>query len=312
MRGTGHKRLPEFIEEEYISAIETLLSHSVYPKYNIEICRISQNEEKEFGYDGVITSLVPFFIQFKTSIFHTPEFRGKTATDRAGFGFNKKRGFFSFSLHRDKNSKRYEQHNALYMLSKHAKAAYVAPLFYKRTKLSEIKYKKVLFPWRYEKIVVNINYHSPIVFDNVRVLLESITLPPHAEIDDKATRHEYTFTKRGEICFHSEAISLNTPMINFYEFIQEIVSSSLREPAIDDGRFLIKILPELFQANWKSRYFKSMIMSYLIENDLIREKWKGDILKFVLEEMDNISRFLLIESLLEREFNIKQYVVIIK
>ena len=107
MRNVGHKRLPEFIEEDYISAIETAISRCTYPRYFVEISRISQDEESTLGYDGVITTLVPFYIQFKRSTFHTPQFQGKTAKDRSACGFSNRYGFFSFTFHRNRNSKKY-------------------------------------------------------------------------------------------------------------------------------------------------------------------------------------------------------------
>ena len=311
MRKSGHKRLPEFIEAEYISAIETLLSHSFYPRYKIEICRISQDEEAEFGYDGVVTSLVPFYIQFKRSIFHTAQFNGKTAKDRIRCGYHNKRGFFSFALHRNRNSKKYEQHNTLYALSKHAKAAYVAPLFYKRSKLSVLKSKIVRFPWYYRDIVI-IDSKRRIHFTNVRIFEDSITIPPHNIINDRRPSHQYTFTKQGEICFHSEPIRLDILKKNLYEFIREIIDSTMPDPKFDDGRWIFKILPELFLTNWKSREFKAMIKSYMTEIDLIPVSWHGNLQNLILEKMDNVSRFLLAESILGNEFGIHQYLVKIR
>jgi hypothetical protein len=311
MRKSGHKRFPEFIEEEYISAIETLLSRSKYPRYSIEITRISQDEEKEFGYDGLITSLVPFYVQFKRSIFHTPQFNGKTAKDRTLCGYKNERGFFSFALHKDRNSGRYEQHNALYALSQKAKAAYVAPLFYRRNRLSELKNALVISPWHYRDVVIiDLNFKMKYMpFKRVRILKDSITIPPHREINDRLPSHEYTFTKNGEICFHSEPIPLDIPMKNFIDFIQELLESIIHNPKIDDGRWIFEILPELFRTNWKSRVFKAMIRSYMVKIDLITEGWRGDLQNLILEKMDNISRFLLAESILENEFGIKQYLV---
>jgi hypothetical protein len=122
MKKVGHKRLPDFIEEDYISAIETAISQCIHPGYKVEISRISQDEENDLGYDGVITTLVPLYVQFKRSIFNTPQFQGKVAKDRASCGYTNRSGFFSFTLHKDRNSKKYDQHNTLHTLSQHAKA----------------------------------------------------------------------------------------------------------------------------------------------------------------------------------------------
>jgi|GEM_PF-2329569 len=313
MRDVGYKRLPEFIEEDYISAIETAISRCIYPRYFVEISRISQDEERTLGYDGVITTLVPFYIQFKRSTFHTPQFQGKTTKDRESCGYSNRCGFFSFTLHKDRNSKKYDQHNALYSLSQHAKAAYVAPLFYKRSKLSRLKEWTHPYPWYYDDVVIvqSSTPHVPVVFRNVRVIMDSITIPPHAPIVDHTPSHEYTFSRNGNICFHSKPLPLDIPRTTLHEFIVQLVRSAQvqEQRRFDDGRWLFKVIPELFHTDWRSRGLKGTIKSYLVELDLLPATWSGDLHSFVFEEMDAASRFLLAEVLLQNEFGIMQYLM---
>ena len=75
LKKQGEKIIPDFIEEDYISAIETALNRCYYYfDKNIEIRRISQADENELGYDGVLNTIVPFYIQFKRSDFYSPRF----------------------------------------------------------------------------------------------------------------------------------------------------------------------------------------------------------------------------------------------
>jgi hypothetical protein len=313
MRNVGHKRLPEFIEEDYISAIETAISRSVYPPYFVEISRISQDEENDLGYDGVITTLVPFYVQFKRSTFHTPQFHGKTAKDRESCGYANRNGFFSFTLHKDRNSKKYDQHNALISLSQHAKAAYAAPLFYKRSQLSRLKEWAGTYPWHYKDITIidSGKLTVPVSFRKVRVLMDSITFPPHAPIFDHLSSHEYTFSRNGDLCYHSEPQPVDAPRITLQEFVEDTVMNAFNQeqPDFDDGRWLFKFMPEFFHADWRSRSFKGTIKSYLVELDLLSATWNGNIFNFVIEDMDTRGRFLLAEALMQSEFGISQYIL---
>ena len=109
----GEKTTPEFIEEDFISAIETAISRSYYYKNKfVEIKRISQADENVLGYDGVLNTIVPFYIQFKRSDFYSPNFNGQLTTERKELSLPVNRGFFAFALLRKDN--RYEQHNAIY------------------------------------------------------------------------------------------------------------------------------------------------------------------------------------------------------
>ena len=54
---SGERTTPDFIEEDFISAIETALNRSVYYRDKcVEIRRISQADENELGYDGVLNT----------------------------------------------------------------------------------------------------------------------------------------------------------------------------------------------------------------------------------------------------------------
>lgn len=85
------------------------------------------------------------------------------------------------------------------------------------------------------------------------------------------------------------------------EFIEEIVRNANRQDQgrFNDGRYLFKVIPELFQADWQSRNLRSTIKSYLVELDLLPATWNGNLFNFVFEDMDTAGRFLLAEALMD-------------
>lgn len=179
----------DFIEEDYISAVETMISRSAYAhnKKFIEISRISQDQERGLGYDGVLTAIVPFYVQFKRSQFYTPAYSGKLSKDRQKvFGKPLNSGFLAFKLHRDRHTQMYEQHNAMWKLSQYSSAAYVAPLFYKKRDLTALKQREVDLPWEYRQLKVRDRvFRMGYPLKAVRTFKDSIVVIPHREVKDK-------------------------------------------------------------------------------------------------------------------------------
>ena len=313
LRDIGHKRVSEFTEEDFISAIETYLARAAYPRYDIEITRISQDEERDLGYDGVMTCLVPFYIQFKRSCFNTPEYKGQLAYDRLNCGFADKEGFFSFRLHKDRQTHGYDQHNALFKLSQASKAAYVAPLFYKRRRLSSLKALSSMYPWTLKDIIVLESRPIPasVRFRRVRLLHDCITIPPHKDIPDRLASHHYSFTQRGNVCYHSDPERLDIPHLRFLEFLQEVIEKviSIDRKAIPNAIAVIKLLPELMGTYWSARYFKALIKNYLIDLDLVSERSTRSIETIVFKDLSETNRYLLTEHVVREEFSIVQYIV---
>ena len=66
LRKHGEMMFSEFIEYDLISAIETGLKRTFCCRHRlIEISRISQSDVNELEYEGVITTIVPLYIQFR-------------------------------------------------------------------------------------------------------------------------------------------------------------------------------------------------------------------------------------------------------
>lgn len=311
----------EFTEEDYISAIETMIARSEYTKNKqyIEISRISQDRERELGYDGVLTAIVPFYLQFKRSTFYTPLFTGKLAVDRnKSFSADKNIGFLAFGLHKDRHTKQYDQHNAIWNLSKATSAAYVAPLFYKTRDLTSLKSLASFLPWiyRHHKISDMIS-RSDYITHAIRTFRESIVIEPHREIIDKSPSHHYSYDRAMKnIAFHSNIEPVQTPPKHLHEYITLMIEKAIhlaeenkRDKPNDASTPIIEILPDLFNLTWDSRKFKTILQNHLIETDLISNELPVDIRNFLIKEISIFDRFNLIETLLKEELNIIQFAI---
>ncbi len=309
----GHKIISEFTEEDFISAFETVLSHCTYHYDELEISRISQDDERELGYDGVLTSIVPFYIQFKRSAFHKPEFRGQLSDDRTHVGFSNFRGYYSFNLHRYKKTRVHEQHNALYKLSSNSTAAYLAPLFLKKSVLSRYKKYRINYPWNYASALIYERNRPSLLINNIRIFQKTITIPPHRHIADKKP-HAYTFSNNGETCFHSEPEHVENYIKPFDVLLNSIIEQllDLRKSEKQIIRVIIDILPELFDLNWASARFNSIMKSYLLELDLIPDKTRMNVSDFIQNKLLEHDLLFFVEHVLKEEFNIIQYVARLK
>jgi hypothetical protein len=310
MISTGFVLEPEFIEEDFISSFEGVLSRATYSPWQLQISRISQDDEFRLGYDGVLTSLVPFYIQFKRASFFRPQFSGKIATQRVMKSLPTNHGFFAFSLHKDKRSRHYLQHNAMFKLSQHQRAAYLSPIFYKKQQLSDFKRLALTHPWSYHDIHV----HDPIAADALvsrksRAFRHCMTIPPHRLVNDREPSHFYSYDRSRNVCFHSDPEVPEQPAVSFYEFVDYIERAVLAgRDEISPARRLLKLLPELYDADWESRAFRTVVKTYLLELDMYPNERSPAVQKWVFDNLEDAEILLLIERMLLTDFNIVQYV----
>lgn len=303
---TGEKTTPDFIEEDFISAIETALNRSVYYRDKcVEISRISQADENELGYDGVLNTIVPFYIQFKRSDFYSPQFKGQLTTDRKNVSLPVDKGFFAFELLR-KNSK-YEQHNAMFKLSQQNKAAYVAPMFYKSSDLSKLKSQaQEILPLHYDDIFFYHPIHRKhITLRNLLLFKKSITVPPHDLINDTNPSHHYSYSRDNKIGFHSDPINLeNSKSQNLYYFIQEVFNQQGRESksTIESN---YNLLPELFGFEKNSTDFSAILEASINRVSIVESNAN---INSIIEQFDTIDKLVILEDILYHYFNIRQFI----
>lgn len=301
---------PEFIEEDFISGLETALKGTFHPPWPLEISRVSQDVEHFLGYDGVLTSLIPFYIQFKRSYFCIPAYRGQLAKNRDHLELPTRRGFFNFALHKDKASKKFLQHNVLFQLSQHATAAYVAPLFYKKQQLTAFKRLTLDLPWRYEdSLIYDPALDGPRRIRHTRSFSHCITVPPHREVTDTSASHHYTFMRDGRsLCFHSEPEIPKISGKTLDQFLESLANRTLERINENSIGWLLKVLPALYGTEWKNRTFRSMIKAYLLDLDLYPATQSPAVESWVFENLDGVDVLLLAKHMLMSDFNILQYV----
>jgi hypothetical protein len=308
---TGHVIDSEFIEEEFISGFETVLSNSRHLPWPLEISRISQDDEHVLGYDGVLTSLVPFYVQFKRATYCRPAFNGTMAQDRIAKGLSTREGFFAFSLLKDKKSGEYLQHNALFRLSQGQRAAYVAPLFYTRQHLSAFKRLGSKWPWTY----IDVDVHEAGVrrlypMPNQRAFAKCITVPPHRVIADTEPSHHYSYLRTGSLCFHSEPEVPPSPPMLLSEFLDTVAESVFSvTDSKGPGVGMLMLLPELYGATWSNEAFRSFVKAYLLDMDLYPYSETTSVENWVFEQLRPAEILLLAERMLALDFNIIQYIV---
>ncbi|WP_139362290.1 hypothetical protein [Hymenobacter sp. CRA2] len=302
-KGETHK--PDFIEEDFISALETGLNRTFYYKdKSVGISRISQADENELGYDGVLTTIVPFYIQFKRSYFFTPSFSGKLLSDRNKISLPTQKGFFAFELLKKENG--YKQHNVMHELSQKHHAAYVAPLFYKKQDLLSIKqYREDVIPTHFHNIIILDSSSYAHNFDNVKVFKNSLTIPPHSKIYDKNTSHHYSYCKELKVGFHSKPENLmdssSETLNSFLKRISEHKNTQLEE----NTNNLFNSLPlYLGFKSTKSKNYKS-ILSASINRISTTDVPLTDN---VFSNLTTIDKLLITEDILQHYLNIWQFI----
>lgn len=308
---TGHIRKSEFTEEDFISGLETALSKACYSPWPLEISRVSQDAEHELGYDGFLNSLVPFYIQFKSADFCLPQFEGTSKQDRVTLGLPCQKGFFRFKLHKDKTTKKYDQHNALFKLACTERAAYIAPTFYRKPQLTAFKQMAITAPWSYhDYMIYDFPLHRDIPTRSSRAFAHCMTIQPHREITDTEPSHYYSYVESGFVAFHSDPERVEKgvqPLSRFLGYVGEAVFEG-RNQSIPVRDRLLKLLPKLYGLTWESKGFLAIVRSTLIDLDLFPHTRSTNIQKWVFEVLGLNHILLLVESMLLEDFNIIQYV----
>jgi hypothetical protein len=303
----GEKSTPDFTEDDYISAIETAMNRSFYYRdKEIEISRISQTDENELGYDGILSTIVPFYIQFKRSYFYSPQFKGALLTGRKSVCLPTNRGFYALELL--KKNGRYDQHNTMYLLSQKAKASYVAPLFYKSKDLARLKsYGNRLVPSYFDDIsIYDFTNSSQYQYSNIRFFKDSITITPHNSINDQEPSHHYSYCKGLKIGFHSEPINLeNSESENLLNFINEIVIAEKREDTEIQVSKIFDSIPDFFNLERASKDIEIIIQNSINRISSNDRKGNSDL---ILGELTTTDKLLILEDILYEYFGIRQLI----
>lgn len=301
----------EFDEKNLATLIEFYLARSHFHAYGPEVIQITQRLERGAGFDAVVTTLVPFYCQFKRASFYPPGCNSNLAETRASVGFDDRSGFYAMSLHRHHKSRSSEQQNNLYELSKRFKTAYVAPKFYRANVFRRLKneYRDFGYPWRYEALVLTEERYSMVPFDRIRMFHGLISIPPHKYVED-TNAHHYTYNSQHQVCFHSDPEPLfDGGGQSFVGFLQNVSEAAMEGHTPQQiAKVQAGLLPELFQVSERSPR-----LGAIVEHSIQRvldpgyERWQGGLAAFKdLEPMEAIWVF---GDILSEHLGINQYLM---
>lgn len=215
---------PQFDEAELLTLIDRMLR--TLPGGNggkAKIRQVTQRQERyRGGYDAVATSVKPFYIQAKTSSFHSYKSSSEIISSRESIPLNTKPGVFTFYLRKHKGTDEPLQHNALYWLSLRSTAAYVCPTFVSENELDTridlaivLKRHQV---WEY----LNNDYTDASTGKTqsffTRHFNGLITIVPHRLVDHYLHRYSYDKSTTPSIVFHSdpESVGFAQPWNSFF------------------------------------------------------------------------------------------------
>ncbi|MFY0520554.1 hypothetical protein ACOMCU_22395 [Lysinibacillus sp. UGB7] len=317
IKKSGETIIPDFIEEEFISAMDRYFSNKyVYPSNEdcVKITRISQSEERERGYDGIITSIIPFYVQFKRSNFLTPKSSSKLIKDRESVSLKTQKGVYYFPLH--KNELEFNQHNTMYKLANDSyfkkKVFYAAPLFFRKGQLDEVRSGSGNdYAYRYQPIeIYDFQIKSKFYQNRIPMFKNVITIPPHKIVNRGSESHIYSYTKEGEVCFHSdpEKYPEDFNPQNLWDFLSSLNNE---EEITDLEKFtnhLMNILPDIFGLKSNTPKFKSLLITSLNRSLNFEIQNESLTIEKLLESLTPLDKLVIFEDVLKQHFNIHQYV----
>lgn len=210
----------DFTEDTVGLALESLLTLLSFPHCRYTIEPFSRGRERWLGADARLRSdlkgFKPFYMQFKRPAAYRQDSKAKIIVERKEQGLAVSPYALYFGLREKQKTHKDYQHNILFRLRKRlvdrgvGDATYVCPLFLDRSAyrfhvhMAGIRLWPRFWrrhPWDLEDVLV----HQPsgtVRFDQLPVLREHVSIPPHAITAD--AKHSYSFTDHGtDLCFHS-------------------------------------------------------------------------------------------------------------
>eukprot|EP01034_Spumella_vulgaris_P027718 gene27718-34482_t len=211
----------DFTEDSVALAIEMYLSVLSFPRLRFSIEPFSRKRERWLGADArmehAVRGFLPFYLQFKRPSAYPDSSTSSIVKDRKNLisptAASPHALFFEL---REKQSKHWDyQHNVLFRLRERVTplggdAVYVCPLFLNRSSYRFHVHTAALAhlirfwrrePWLLDDVLIN-HASGLTAFNNVPVLAEHISIPPHAKVT--SAKHRYSFNEAGkDVCFHS-------------------------------------------------------------------------------------------------------------
>lgn len=201
---------PQFDEAELITLIDRLVRFApgLYGG-NARVRQITQKQERyKGGYDAVVSSVLPFYVQAKTASFHREQSTSDIISARKNLGVNASPGAFSFYLRKHKGTTEPLQHNALYWMSLRSMAAYVCPTFWSETSL-DLHLDNALTAsrknmWSYQEMEYLETGKRQKAKISARHFSGLFTIVPHRLVEHYLHRYSYCNKPNSAVVFHSE------------------------------------------------------------------------------------------------------------
>ena len=297
---------PDFTEDLVGFALESFLTLFTFPRRRFSIEPFSRVEERRLGADARLDSDIrgfrPFYMQFKRPFAFLDASSSKVVKERKKLGARVEPHSLFFDLRRKQPHHNDFQHNILYDLRNEltktgmGDAAYVCPLFLDRSAYrwhlqwsglrSWLTFRHWR-PWDLEEVLIRENGRS-LRFDNVPILAEHVTIPPHKKVQE--ANHRYSFDESGsDVCFHSPA--------------------RLPELSVSLAKFLTKLSYGFLEGGEKlnfenaSQFLKRLIVA--VDGD------RGNYQVSTRPERDDpIGDWLAWGDYLQREYEIQQYALV--
>lgn len=295
----------DFTEDTVGFALESFLSVLSFPFFRFSIEPFSRGRERWLGADarlnGLMAGFKPFYMQFKRPSAYPDTSVAKVVTDRRSLKLPVSPHVLYFDLREIQPSHQDYQHNILYRLRRRlirwgvGDAAYVCPLFLER---SAYRFHVQLAglhrwlrswhrtPWDLAEVLID-SSKGKVRFENVPLLREHVSIPPHDEV--ASAKHRYSFTENGtDLCFHSpRALPEGVQMLS--DFLTGVVGDMRSDegfisPQIAGRRFL-----EIFRSEE--------------DPDLLPDDFPRDV-------EDGLAAWLYWGNYLRKEHQIEQYALV--
>lgn len=233
---------PKFGEAELLTLVDRLVR--TVPGTNggsAKIRQVTQRQERyRGGYDAVVTSVLPFYVQAKAADFHPYRANSDIIDDRRQMNLDCHPGAYAFYLRKHRGTSEPLQHNALYWLSLRSAAAYVCPAFISERSLDEsidralrTSRKEV---WSYQDVEYYELDRGRLTEIRARHFRGLVTIVPHRLVKDYLHRYSYHSPASPGVVFHSDPEPADEAE-QFGYFIDRLLSmiQSEERPFINGG-----------------------------------------------------------------------------
>lgn len=283
--------------EEFSRMTDTFLNGGFFQKQEIFVSKISRLTESDIGTHGEQVLLSPFFLSAAVPSFVPSNIESRVTSERsaarAGEG-----DAFCLPLDADSGSGEQNRHAGLRVLSAVGPAAYVTPLFTTRRGISaSVSPDKLSLEESDGKM-----FHSSF-------LKQTGLIFPHTDIEAGEKSSLYSFTKRGEIVFHSEtATKVKQEIFLLSDLLLSLFDRrNSFHPLIPVTDQLIELLPDILQTPSNTKKYRSMVGRILHEHIDENELPGNSSVHKVLDAFAPRERLVIVEKILMRYLGISPY-----